>query len=149
MMGKLEQLLEMGMMMPVALVDDAVAAQASAEMVLDVGVGGKGLRLTPRGVLSPEDVLEKINEALPARPGLGCLLLDLAGVEYMDHLSLSALIVVLRGHRNLFRRIKLNGLPCWAQERLCQTGAENLLGRGWSQQDGRDWMAFHSVATTG
>lgn len=90
----------------------------------EVGIGIEG------GV-DGETILEDLGLILEETPGQPNLRLDLSRATGMDHLALSALVVVLRDQEGRFNRIALQGLPPWATQRLRLTGVDNLLGRWW------------------
>lgn len=76
-------------------------------------------------------ILEDLGALLGQDQSLDWLNVDVSRLVGLDHLSLSALVVVLREHCAPLAHITISGLPVWAQERLRLTGADNLLGRSW------------------
>lgn len=131
-------------MIPAASINQGPTSQELSQMVLEVDPQGTSLHLALRGDLDPERVLESLRNALEEAPRARRLCLDLSGTTGLNHMALSALIVVLRAQCKRYSRIELRGLPYWARLRLCQSHAEGRLRSDWIEQHGGDWMVFYA-----
>jgi hypothetical protein len=105
----------------------------AASMELRAHNGGQTLALTVTGRLEAMALVDGLDRALRNPKGAEVLLLDLHGAQELDHLALSAVLVVLKNHASRFQRLELDGLPPWARLRVYQSGAQGLLGQGWRE----------------
>lgn len=136
--------LEMSLMLPAAILFQAGRdRQEGGSPSLKVERKRQILKLMPVGVWGAEMLLEGLPKVLRVPDRSDCLELTLDRLGGFDDLALSALIVVLRNYSARFKTISLAGLPLWASARICQTGAENLLGNGWSMEHQPDITRFH------
>lgn len=89
------------------------------------------LELAVLGAVDAMELVEKLSRLLKAESRAASLSLDLSAAAAFDHLSLSALLVVLRNHADKFAEVRVLGLSAWARLRVVETGAENIMGRQW------------------
>ncbi|MFH1035121.1 MAG: hypothetical protein V1806_11495 [Pseudomonadota bacterium] len=136
--------LEMLLMLPDALLGrmptEVVGGQAPP---LEVRRRGQELSIILGEQVGAEDILESLGGLLSGEHGLEHLHLEVRQPRGLDHLGLSALVVVLREHGPCFASITISGLPLWAQERLRLTGADNLLGHHWQGNFGPGFIHLH------
>ncbi len=104
---------------------------------------GDELKLRAVGRAEADELLSALAIALDAAGPARRLSLDLSALRGLDNLCVSVLVVELRSHEDRFDRMRLYGLPKWAERRLRQRGAQELPGPGWSRmgQEG-PYLAF-------
>lgn len=106
---------------------------------LEVAKGGGRLRLVVAGQVEAMDLVEQLTREVSRCSRARSLELDFGRAAAFDNLALSAVLVVLRNQAANLSAVSLRGLAPWAQRRIRQTGAENLMGRQWTlrQDEGR------------
>jgi hypothetical protein len=141
--------LEMSLMLPAALADgdrrSPMPKTASGGLRLKVERRRQEMAVILHGSADADIFLERLLAIIRLSSDDEGLFLDLAQAEDFDHLSLSALVVVLRDQAGKFQRLILSGLPSWASLRLFHTGAENLLGRSWKGNFAPGMVSFFRV----
>lgn len=128
--------LEMSLLMPAALLAGQAGAPGlegvAGKMRLKVERRRQEMAIIMQGSADVDTLLESLLALIRLSRGDEALHLDLTQFQGIDQLALSALVVVLRDQGGKFQRLTLSGLPAWANGRLSDTGAEDLLGRRWS-----------------
>jgi len=123
---------EVKAMLPAALTPGKSAARRPrGRHVLRAENSGKRLRLKLMGQVDAMDLVEDLSLALSGARRAAHLELDLSRAAAFDNLALSAVLVVLRNHAGRLRSVSLGNPPPWARQRISQTGADNIMGRGW------------------
>ncbi len=123
---------EVKAMLPAALTPGKSAPRRPrGRHVLQAEKSGKRLRLKLVGQVDAMDLVEDLSRAVDGTRRASRLELDLSRAAAFDNLALSAVLVVLRNHAGRLRSVALGNLPPWARQRITQTGADNIMGRGW------------------
>jgi ABC-type transporter Mla MlaB component len=136
--------LEMSLMLPIALAGGTQPPKpAEGQLKLTVEQSRRELAIIMQGSADAATLMETLTSLIRHYRGEEGLHLDLTQARGIDHLTLSALVVVLRNQGRRFQRLTLSGLPTWASGRLFSTGAENLLGRKWSENFAPGMVSFY------
>lgn len=102
--------------------------------------------IKPEGAASAETLLKYLPLMINSLPNAKTLRMDFSSTDKLDHLSLSAVIVVLRRYSDNFASIQLHGLRDWALNRLRDDGYESVLGTPWLARFGEDWVEMEQGA---
>ena len=149
-MGQMnEWRLEMSLLMPAALLAGPAGTQKleamAGKMHLRAEHRRQEMAIILQGSGDVDTILESLLALIRLSRGDEVLHLDLTPLQGVDHLVLSALVVVLRDQGEKFQRLTLSGLPTWASARLFNTGADNLLGRDWLGNFAAGTVYFYRV----
>ncbi|MEW5912213.1 MAG: hypothetical protein AB1814_06630 [Thermodesulfobacteriota bacterium] len=119
------------------------APRLAPRLELEASTRGPEFCLRVSGRLEAMALVEGLDRTLRGAQGVQILRLDLRGAQELDHLALSAVLVVLRNHAGAFQRLELHGLPPWARLRLYQSGPQGLLGPQWREVYAGDRLELH------
>jgi hypothetical protein len=123
------------LMMPAAILEPIEIKQEQKDnLIFNVEWRPETLLIKPVGLLKAEPMLENMPGLVKSYSLSPFLDLDMCRAKGMNHLILSALIVIMRNFCRQFEQIGITNLPYWAADRLACTGGGNLMGKGWRCQ---------------